>query len=307
MDEFSIIEKYFAPLAKDYPQAFGLKDDAAVFSPSLGCEIVLTKDAMVADVHFFANDKPEYIARKLVAVNVSDLAAMGAIPKAYLLALMLPKNTDENWIADFARGLAIAIKEFGGYIIGGDTVVHEGKLALSLTAIGEVPKGKALKKSGAKVGDKIYVSGNIGDSYLGLQILSGKLAMQSHYLKNTYFLPNPKVKLGLQLLDIATSCTDISDGLIADLGHICKSSNVGAIIKAEQIPLSNEAKKSGVSIEKLITGGDDYELLYTIPPHIHPPKGSFYIGDICSDKNIIVLDKNLQPIDINGGGYSHSL
>jgi thiamine-monophosphate kinase len=131
--------------------------------------------------------------------------------------------------------------------------------------------------------------------------------MQSDYLKNAYFLPKPKVKLGVQLLDIATSCTDISDGLIADLGHICVASKVGALIKAEQIPLSDAAKKIGVSIEKLITGGDDYELLYTIPKNISPPKGSFYIGDICSDKNIIVLDKNLQPIDIKGGGYSHSL
>lgn len=305
MDEFSIIEKYFAPLAKNYPQAFGLKDDAAVFSASAGCEIVLTKDAMVADVHFFAHDKAEYIARKLVAVNVSDLAAMGAVPKAYLLAIMLPNDTQESWIADFAKGVAMATAEFGGYIIGGDTVAHNGKLALTLTAIGEVPKGKALKKSGAKVGDKIYVSGYIGDSYLGLQILSGKLNMQSKYLENAYFLPNPKVKLGVQILDIATSCTDISDGLIADLGHICKNSNVGAVIKSELIPLSEEAKKTGVGVEKLITGGDDYELLYTIPKDLKAPECSFYIGDICSDNTIAVLDENSQLIKINGNGYCH--
>lgn len=307
MDEFSIIEKYFAPLAKDYPKAFGLKDDAAVFSPSSGFEIVLTKDAMVADVHFFANDKAEYIARKLVAVNASDLAAMGANPKAYLLALMLPKNTNENWIADFARGLDIATKDFGGYVIGGDTVVHQGKLSLSLTAIGEVPFGKALKKSGAKIGDKIYVSGNIGDSYLGLQILSGKLDISSQYLTNAYFLPNPKVKLGIQLLDMASACTDISDGLIADLGHICKASKVGAVIKATDIPLSVEAKKTGISIEKLIAGGDDYELLYTIPPHIKAPEGSFYIGDICVQETIKLLDENSQTIILKTDGYCHSL
>ena len=305
MDEFGIIEKYFAPLARSYKGSLDLKDDAAVYSPSQGKELIFTKDAMVEGVHFFGDEKPEHIAQKLVAINVSDLAAMGATPKSYLIALMLPKNTDEKWIANFSTGLKEATDKFGGHIIGGDTVSHDGKLSFSLTAIGEIPKGKYLKKSGANQGDKVYVSGTIGDSYLGLQILSGKLNIDSQYLKNRYLIPAPKVKLGSKLLDIATSCTDISDGLVADLKHICKASDVGAVINVDNIPLSDDAKKSRVNIEDLITGGDDYELIFTLPAKLKAPDGSLYIGDITKKREVLFLDSHSRPINPSKEGYSH--
>ncbi|MDA0781806.1 MAG: thiamine-phosphate kinase [Rickettsiales bacterium] len=305
MDEFGIIQKYFTPLAQGYKGALGLKDDAAIYTPTIGKELILTKDAITEGTHFFGNETPEQIAHKLVAINVSDLAAMGATPKAYLIAMILPKSTDEQWIAGFAEGLRSATEKFGGYIIGGDTVAHDGKMSFSLTAIGEVPNGKALKKSGARQGDKIYVSGTIGDSYLGLQILSKKLDIKSSYLQNRYLMPEPKIKLGIKLLDIASSCTDISDGLVADLKHICGTSGVGAVINTDNIPLSEDAVKSGVNIEKLITGGDDYELIFTIPSEVKAPKGCFYIGDITKNKDVLFLDSNSRPIKPTKEGYNH--
>ncbi len=305
MDDFGIIEKYFTPLAKGYKGSLDLKDDAAIYTPSQDKELIFTKDAMVAGVHFFGNEKPEHIAQKLVAINVSDLAAMGATPKAYLIALMLPRNTNELWIADFSKGLKSATEKYGGHIIGGDTVVHDGELSLSLTAIGEVPKDKCIKKSGAKQGDKIYVSGTIGDSYLGLQILSNNLDIKSDHLKNRYLLPDPKVKLGIKLLDIANSCTDISDGLVADLKHICQTSDVGAVINIDNIPLSKDAQKSGINIEELITGGDDYELIFTLPAKLKAPDCCFYIGDITKNKDVLFLDSGSRPIKPSKEGYSH--
>jgi len=305
MDEFSIIEKYFAPLAEKYPDALGLKDDAALFKPAEGFDVVVTTDALVEDIHFFKDDNPEYLAQKLLGVNVSDLAAMGATPKAYLLTLMLPEGINDKWLPSFSEGLAKGCERFGGCLIGGDTTRSKYGLSLSLTAIGEVAQGKALKKSGAKPGDKIYVSGTIGDSYLGLQILSGKLDLDSAYLKQRYYKPEPRIALGESLVGLASSCTDISDGLIADLEHICKASTVGAVIRAGDIPLSDDAKNSGVNIQKLITGGDDYELLYTVADNIEPPEGAYYIGDIVDGEAVSVLDEEQKTIVLESRGYSH--
>ena len=266
MNEFSIIEKYFKPLA-DNKVALNLTDDAAILSPDPEHDLVLTKDAIAANTHFFAHDNPTNIAKKLLRVNLSDLAAMGADPAYYMLAAFFNKSTKESWIADFATGLKEDVEEFGGVLIGGDTVKTDAPNAFSLTAIGMVEKGRALKRNKAKVDDLVYVSGYIGDSFLGLQILNEKLSslpsQEAEYLIDRYYLPQPRLSLGQKLVGIASSAIDISDGLVSEINHICKSSEVGIEIKLEDVPISNAAKITSIDKIKLITGGDDYELLFT--------------------------------------------
>jgi thiamine-monophosphate kinase len=314
MNEFGIIAKHFAPLAKNFIGALGLKDDAAIISPKSGFDLVVTKDAMVADVHFFATDEPSLIAKKLLAMNLSDLAAMGASSLGYLLAVMLPLSTDDEWLAEFAAGLAESIDQFGGSLIGGDTVSHDGALALSLTAIGEVPQGKALKRSGAKIGDLVFVSGTMGDSYLGLNILRGNIDAHSEYLVSRYYVPTPRIALGAKLLGIANSCIDVSDGMVADLGHITQCSGVGAKIELAAIPLSDEAQRIAANPVDLITGGDDYELLFTAPASAQPSIEAIAkelnlpitkIGEITQGDRVVVLDNKGVEVSFETGGYRH--
>jgi thiamine-monophosphate kinase len=318
MNEFGLISKYFAPLAQNFEGALGLKDDAAIISPKSGYDLVITKDAIVENVHFLKSDSAFDIAIKLMGVNLSDIAAMGATPLAYLIALTLPDNTADAWFAEFANGIKSMIDEFGGALIGGDTTSHNGPLTLSLTAIGQVPSGKALKRSGAMVGDIIFVSGTIGDSYLGLQILQGTLQSESQHLTERYRRPNPCIRLGAKLHGIATACIDISDGLVADLGHICSNSNVGATINIDSIPVSDDAKAIIAAhpdmINNMITGGDDYELLFTCPAPYEKAVSTLAkklglpltkIGVVTSGNNVKVTNNNDTEIVINNGGYQH--
>lgn len=270
MDEFGLIAKYFAPIAAREPGALGLRDDAAVLSLTSGTRLVCTTDAMVAGVHFFADDPPFDIARKLVRVNLSDLAAMGARPRWLLLALALPRNTTDSWLAAFAEGLADDCATFDVALVGGDTVATDGALTLSLTALGE-GGADTLKRSGARVGDDIYVSGTIGDGALGLLALQDRLpdidAGAKSALVARYRVATPRIALGRSLCGIADACMDISDGLLADLGHLCKASGVGARITAAAVPLSDAARAAVVAEPALMAtvlgGGDDYELLFT--------------------------------------------
>ncbi len=246
MDEFDLIEKYFKPLARGFPGSLNLTDDAAVFSIPAGCELVVTTDAISEGVHFIGDEAPELIARKLLRVNLSDLAAMGATPLCYFLAGMLPKTTEAHWVKRFAEGLAEDQKQFRINIAGGDTISTHGALSLSVTALGTVPKGKALRRSGAKPGDIIYVSGTLGDSALGLSChceQSSACKTQDPFLINRYLLPEPRIALGQKLIGIANACMDISDGLVQDLGHICKASGVGATIHRDKLPLSEAGAK----------------------------------------------------------------
>lgn len=311
MHEFDIIAKYFSPLAGKY--ALGLTDDAAVITPRPGYDMVVTKDALASGTHFFANDTAVDIARKLIRVNVSDLAAMGAKPVAYFLALVLPKNTSESWISDFTSGIQADIEEFGGSLSGGDTVTHDGGVVASLTAIGEVKSGKAITRAGAKTGDGIFVSGTIGDSYIGLQILQKKLTARSKdeeaYFKSRYHIPQPRLELGKNLQGIATSCIDISDGLVADLSHICECSSAGAIIDIDKIPISYGFTKT----EELITAGDDYELLFTAPcdkegeirklsEKLSLPVSK--IGVVTEGSSVTVM-RGDEEVKLENKGYSH--
>lgn len=269
-DEFSLIADYFAPLAAEAPGAYGLGDDAASFMPSPGKDLVLTVDAIVEGVHFLPDDPAEDVARKLLRVSLSDLAAKGARPRGYLLTTHWTARTPVEWIAAFARGLAADQALFGLSLWGGDTVSTPGPLTFSLTAIGEVDQGAMLRRSGGQVGDDLYVTGTIGDGALGLLAALGKLdvdAGRRTALVGRYRRPEPRVGFGQALVGLAGASLDVSDGLMADLGHLCARSGVGARIDVASLPLSAAAEAclvlSPALIETVLTGGDDYEILFS--------------------------------------------
>lgn len=274
-DEFSLIARYFAPLAANFPGALGLKDDAALVDVPAGERLVVTVDAVVAGVHFLPDDPPDLIARKLLRVNLSDIAAMGARPVAVLLAAAFPRDTTRDWLDRFASGLAADCRTYGISLIGGDTVATPGPLTLSVTAIGRVARDCELRRSAAQAGDRIYVSGTIGDAALGLKVLKGELRVPeaaAQHLIDRYRLPQPRVDLGCRLAGLAHAALDISDGLCADLAHICEASAVAAVIEAGRVPLSAAARAALAELPELVGavlgGGDDYELLFTAPPQV---------------------------------------
>jgi len=271
LGEFERIERFFAPLAA--PGALGLRDDAALIDGPDGQQLVLTADAIVAGVHFLPEDPADLVARKLLRVNLSDLAAMGAAPLGYLLTTALPRSQGDDWLEAFSQGLAADQKEFGIGLLGGDSTGTPGPASLSLTAIGTVPRGQSIHRGGGRAGDAVFVSGTIGDSALGLKVLVEGLETASadrDFLVGRYHLPRPRMMLGQRLRGIAHAMLDVSDGLVGDLLHICEVSGLGAVIDAGKVPLSPEAKRL---IERrpylrktILTGGDDYELLFTVSP-----------------------------------------
>ncbi len=276
-DEFSLIGRYFAPLAAAEPGAFGLGDDAAVLTPPDGCQLVATCDTIVEGVHFRDHDPPESIGVKVLAVNLSDLAAMGARPAAYLLSAALPSawrgQSLHSWLGGFTAGLAALQDKHGLALIGGDTVATGDRLCLTVTALGWLTRGQALRRNGACPGDRLFVSGSIGDAGLGLAILNGNLQHGSAGARATlvdrYRRPQPRVGLGERLVGLARAAIDVSDGLIADLGHICRQSAVGATVWLERVPLSAAALAMIGDDEcdrtALLTMGDDYELVFAVP------------------------------------------
>lgn len=271
-DEFALIAEIFAPLASGDPNSFGLTDDAAIIAPSAGKDLVVTADMMVAGVHFFADDAPELIARKLLRVNLSDLAAKCATPHGYFLTVALPQNVSMAWLRGFASGLAQDQAEYGITLLGGDTTATGGPLTVSITAMGWVKRGRMVRRSSALAGDDIYVTGTIGDAWLGLKVrrqggIAGLSPLHQDYLLQRYLLPVPRTLLTPHLLGRIHASIDISDGLAADLGHVTRASSVGANIQASAIPLSDAARTlfgmQQTALEDLISGGDDYELLFT--------------------------------------------
>jgi thiamine-monophosphate kinase len=260
--EFSLIARHFRPLAG--PGALGLRDDAAVLAPPPGRELVLTADAMVAGVHFLPDDPPDLVGRKLLRVNLSDLAAKGAVPLAYLMTVSCPKGTPDAWYAGFAAGLAADQAEFGIHLLGGDTTSTPGPVSLSLTAIGHIVPGAGVHRFGARPGDGVWVTGTIGDGALGLLAATGALADPTGFLADRYRLPRPRV--GLAIGGIASAGMDVSDGLIQDLGHLCRASGVAAEIDAAAVPLSAAARAHWPDrMETILTSGDDYEVLMAVP------------------------------------------
>lgn len=325
MDEFQLIEEIFAPLAAAGAPAFGLSDDAAVYDPPAGQALVFTKDLMAAGVHFPADEDAGLVARKLLRVNLSDLAAMGAAPRGYLLGLAAGPDTDIEWIRAFAAGLAEDQDTFGIGLWGGDTVSGAAGLVLSLTAIGSVPGGSgpdgagALRRNGAKPGDLIYVSGSIGDGALGLKCLQGDLPA-NEFLTARYRLPQPRIALGQALIGLATSCIDISDGLLADLGHLAAASACGAEVERDSLPLSDAARRllSGDAglWPVILAGGDDYELLFTAPGERRDAVQAAaresgtaitVIGRVTEGRGVLLLDEAGNPVKVDGGGFQHHI
>ena len=271
--EDSLIARYFRPLATD-PGAFKLGDDAAILAPR-GDDIVVTTDAIVEGVHFLPDDPPDTVARKALRLNLSDLAAKGATPAGFVLTLAL-RAPDDAWLQAFAHGLGEDAKFFGCPLLGGDTVSTPGPLMISITAFGRVPVGKMVHRSGAKPGDRVVVTGTIGDAALGLGILKGGAtaaalagdAAAREMLAGRYRVPQPRNALAKAVRDHASAAMDVSDGLAGDLTKLCAASGVSAVIDAQSIPLSVPAAtllaRGAVSIEAIVSGGDDYEILCAI-------------------------------------------
>ena len=277
LGEFDIIARYFAPLATD-SSALSLRDDAAVLRPPEGLEIVLSCDTVIEGVHFLSEDPPESVGHKALAVNLSDLAAKGARPNVYLLALSLAsKQVADDWLEAFVAGLGALQRRSGISLAGGDTTKTPGPLCITITALGLVPHGHAALRHGAKRGDLLYVTGTIGDAHLGLLLLkqpelAGKWRLSKDdvaFLVGRYREPEPRNAIAIPLRNLASAAIDVSDGLVGDVGKLAAVSHVGAMIEAARVPLSPSARKAVESdprlLEVLLTGGDDYEIVASVP------------------------------------------
>jgi thiamine-monophosphate kinase len=314
--EFALIAKLFAPLAQA-PGAFGLSDDAAVVPTRAGHEIVVTTDALVEGVHFLADDPPETIAAKALRVNLSDLAAKGAEPAGYFLALSLPARLDMAWLTAFARGLGANGEAFAVPLLGGDTTSTPGPLTLAITALGYVPVGAMIRRSGARVGDGVFVSGTVGDAGGGLEILTARRpgGEGAQYLVSRYRCPTPRLRLGRALRGVATAALDVSDGLIADLWHIADCSGVRICVEAARIPLSPPLRarwgETEAAILRAATAGDDYELAFTAPDAsavlaaaAAAGVGVVQIGTVEAGAGVVVVGKN-GNLTVSRAGYTH--
>jgi thiamine-monophosphate kinase len=276
--EEALIAKYWAPLAAGYTGALNLKDDCALIAPPPGTELIVTTDGVIAGVHFFPDADPGAVAWKALAVNVSDLIAKGAAPVAYLMSIALPGAPDHAWLEKFASGLHAAQRVFGCHLAGGDTDRTPGPLSVSITAIGSVPAGGMVRRSTARVGDHVYVSGTIGDATLGLALRRNPATLAAcgltpemcGVLEGKFFRPQPPAALIAALRSCATAAMDISDGLIKDFDRLCRVSGVGGRIEVPHVPLSAAARAvvaaGGATLIDLITGGEDYEVLATVAP-----------------------------------------
>lgn len=273
--EDRLIGRYFKPLAT-HPGALGLLDDAAVLAVPKGQELVITADAIVGGIHFFPDDAPDAVAKKALRVNLSDLAAKGAKPAGFLLTLALPKRS-ERWLSAFARGLGADARRYGCALLGGDTVTTPGPVAISITAFGVLPRGSMLRRSGARAGDRVVVTGTIGDAALGLKLrhkpaLARRWSLDAtmrRHLLNRYLLPQPRNALAAALRAHASAAMDVSDGLAGDIGKLCRASGVGADVETARVPLSKAAQRAVTAdprlIEAALTGGDDFEVVAAIP------------------------------------------
>ncbi|MFC1672772.1 thiamine-phosphate kinase [Pseudomonadota bacterium] len=318
--EFDIIARHFKPLANGHAGALGLNDDAAVLDVPDGQQLVVTTDALVEGVHFLSSLSPQDIAHKVVGVNLSDLAAMGATPHAVFLAAQFPATVTEDWIASFAHGLGEALTESGAALLGGDTVSTPGPMAFTLTAHGFASKSQVLTRAGAQVGDRVFVSGTIGDGALGLLVLTGKLDGDD-FLGCRYARPEPRWRLG-QLLGqsgLVSACADVSDGLVADAGHIAEASQCDVELDATLVPLSAAARRQLKAhpdlLGTVLTGGDDYELVFTADAHhavaiqdIADQAGVTVtaIGEVVEGTGRVrVQGPGGQVMDLGAGGYRH--
>ena len=308
LDEFGEIARLFRPLARGAPGAFDLKDDAAVVSPRPGHDLVVTKDAIVEGVHFLAGESPELIGRRLARVNLSDLAAKGAEPFAAFLAVAWPGHFTDADRAAFAAGLGADLKDAGVSLLGGDTVATPGPFTASLTALGWVPEGRMVRRGGARAGDRLMVSGHIGDGWLGLKAARGELADPDGYLSGRYRRPEPRLDLRRTVLEHASAAADVSDGLIADAGHIADASGVRLVLDLDRMPLSPPARAwcqgqadPAAALVALASGGDDYEIVATSAVAL---PGFTVIGEATAGQGTIVRFEG-RALEAGAGGWRH--
>lgn len=315
MAEFELIERYFAQLTPPREDTLlGIGDDCALLRLPDGYELATTTDTLVAGSHFFADVAPETLGHKSLAVNLSDLAAMGADAAWVTLALTLDK-TDAAWLKSFSCGFAALAAEFNVQLVGGDTT--QGPLSISITAFGLVPAGQALKRSGAKVGDLVCVTGQLGDAALALRCLQGDQRAKPFLndLRHRLELPQPRLAAGCSLRGLAHSAIDLSDGLISDLGHILKQSGVGATLQLADLPLSPQLQSYCQSEDDLslpLAGGDDYELCFTLPPAKlseaqHLIADLTVVGQIDQQPGMRLQRKNGSLLEQHLSGYEHFL
>jgi thiamine-monophosphate kinase len=319
--EDRLISRHFKPLATD-PGALGLADDAAFIKPPPGCDLVLKTDAIVGGVHFFPDDPPGQLARKALRVNLSDLAAKGAKPLGYLLSLVLPGEMNESWLASFAAGLQADAETYGCPLFGGDTDRTPGPLTISIAMFGAVPAGTMVRRAGAKPGDRIMVTGTIGDAALGVQLRRGaawKVSLDAReHLLSRYLLPQPRNALAGAMREHASAAMDVSDGLAGDLTKLCAVSGVAATVEVAKVPLSDAARGAFAAepslIETILTGGDDYEILCTVRPDeiarfraaanaVNVPLTE--IGTVLEGEGVRFLDAEGQPMKLDRLSYSH--
>ena len=317
--EDKLIARFFKPLAT-HPGALSLNDDAAILEPPAGHELVLTTDALVGGVHFFPDDPADAIARKALRMNLSDLAAKGAKPLGFLMTLALPSEINDAWLQKFSDGLWADAKEFNFPLFGGDTTRTPGPVTISIFAFGSVPHGKMIKRSGAKPGDRILVTGTIGDAALGLAVRnqpdlaqSWRLdAASSNHLAARYLLPQPRLRLIEALQAHASAAMDVSDGLVGDLGKLCHVSGVSAEVSASNVPLSPAGHQAVASnlrlMEIILAGGDDYEIVFTMNPDDVPTfRARAAMADVVvTDIGIIVAGQD-EPRFIDAAGGTMSL
>jgi thiamine-monophosphate kinase len=317
MKEFQLIKHFFTKqTVKRKDVVLGIGDDCAVLAPIENQNVVVTTDTLVAGVHFPFETSPRAIGHKAVAVNLSDIAAMGAKPSWLSLALTLP-DVDEAWLSEFCEGVFELCEFYNVELIGGDTT--QGPLSITITAQGLTPQGSYLSRSGAKAGDWLYVTGELGDAALALQQITGKVDIEPQFtevIRNKLDYPKPRVLAGQTLREYASSAIDLSDGLIADLGHICQASNVGANVVLDALPLSTIMRDSLLAddaINLALSGGDDYELLFTISEDnkvgmetamSHAGTQVTCIGQINTSQTISTTLNN-KAIQINTAGFEH--
>jgi len=317
MKEFELIKHFFTKqIVKRKDVELGIGDDCAVIAPIENQNIVVTTDTLVAGVHFPFNTCPRAIGHKAVAVNLSDIAAMGAKPSWLSLALTLP-DVDEAWLSEFSEGVFELCEFYNVELIGGDTT--QGPLSITITAQGLTPKGRYLSRGGAKAGDWLYVTGELGDAALALQQITGKVEIDEQFvevIKNKLDYPKPRVLAGQTIREYASAAIDLSDGVIADLGHICQASNVGANIVLDALPLSTIMRDCLLvddAINLALSGGDDYELLFTVSEDnkvgmetalSHAGTQVTCIGQINTSQTISTTLNN-KPIPINTAGFEH--
>ncbi len=320
-----LIARHFKPIAR-HPGALGLTDDAALLAPQAGHELVLTADAIVGGVHFFPGDPPDAIARKALGVNLSDLAAKGAKPLGFLLTLALPKDRRDAWLKSFARGLGAAARRAGCPLLGGDTVLTPGPVTISITAFGTLPKGAMVKRSGARAGDRVVITGTIGDAALGLKLRTDRGAAKRwkldprmrRHLASRYLVPQPRHAVAEAVRRYANASMDVSDGLVGDLGKLLRASGLGATVEISKVPLSKAARAAiaadPAAIETVLTGGDDFEVIATMPARAvaafqamarRAGVATREIGKVTAGQGARFLDRGGRELRFRRASFSH--